>query len=129
MPQFKLETKDGIILSFAEVTGPVGSRFVKMLLDTGATYTIIPHEVAIAIGCDPSASRKRVEFITASGSEYAPMVTIESIKCFGFEIKNFDVVCHNLPPKSSVDGLLGLNFLTHFNVNLKFPLRTLEITP
>lgn len=128
MPQFKSELKKDIIVLFAEVSGPSGSRFIKMLLDTGATYTTIPYEAAVAIGCDPSVSERRVEFITASGIEYAPITNVKSIKAFGFENKNFDIVCHNLPPQSSVEGLLGLNFLTQFNVFLKFLEDTLEVT-
>lgn len=128
MSHFKSKLKKDIIVLFAEISGPSGSRFIKMLLDTGATFTTIPYEAAIAIGYDPSKSRERVEFITASGIEYEPIINVKSIKALGFENKNFDIVCHNLPPQSSVEGLLGLNFLTQFNVFLKFLEDTLEVT-
>lgn len=99
-----------------------------MALDTGATYTIIPVESAIAIGCDPIKSHKRIEITTGSGVEYVPIVCVPRFKSLGFEVKNLDVVCHDLPTKSPIDGLLGLNFLTQFNVYLKFLEHTLEVT-
>lgn len=128
MSSFKTKLKKELVVLFAEISGPSGSRFIKMLLDTGASYSMIPQEAAIAIGYNPSAPKERVEFITASGIEYAPIINIKGIKALGFENKNFDVVCHNLPPKSSVEGLLGLDFLTQFNVLLNFLEHTLEIT-
>lgn len=99
-----------------------------MALDTGATFTIIPVETAIAIGCDPIKFKKRIEFITPSGTEYAPIVTIPIVKAFGFSVKKVKVFCHNLPPQSPVEGLLGLSFLKHFNIHLKFREKILEIS-
>ncbi len=100
---------------------------LKLALDTGATYTIIPFEAAFAIGCNPISSKRKRGIVTASGIEYVPLVTIPIIKVFGFELRNLDVVCHNLPPQSQVDGLLGLDFLSHFDIRLFFLQKTMEI--
>ena len=84
-----------------------------MLVDTGASVTIIPPQIALAIGCDPAKSAKRVSIITASGLEYLPVVTIPEVICLRTTVKSFPVVCHTLPPQSTVEGLLGLDFLEH----------------
>jgi clan AA aspartic protease (TIGR02281 family) len=98
-----------------------------MVLDTGASITTIPTEMALAIGCDPSRPVRRIEMITASGIEYVPVVKIPKIQLLGFEIKNVQAACLNLPPQSLVSGLLGLDVLTKFNVLLKFLKKYLEI--
>lgn len=39
------------------------------------------------------------------------MVTIPQTECLGCRVRSLPVVCHDLPPQSTVDGLLGLDFL------------------
>src|SRR3989338_2430507 len=115
MAKYHLNPKTRILLVEARLIGASGKKIpLKMVLDTGASITTIPIEAAIAIGCDPIKSKRRVEMITASGIEYAPVVAIPKIELFGFGIKNVDVVCHNLPPQSIASGLLGLNLLKNF---------------
>lgn len=128
MPTYLIDVTKGIIPVYAQLIGPAAKRVLKLALDTGATYTMVPYEAIIGIGCDPSLPRRKIEIFTASGREYLPVVTIPSIRCLGFQIQNLDVVCHDLPPQSPVDGLLGLNFMAHFNIFLKFLTHTLEIS-
>ena len=92
-----------------------------MVFDTGATMTTIPKEAAMAIGCDPAKSSRRIEMITASGTEYVPVVTIPKIKWLDFELKKVEAIYHNLPPQTKISGLLGLNVLRKFSIELDFP--------
>jgi len=97
-----------------------------MALDTGATLTVIPLETAQAIGYDPAQAMKRMEMVTASGLELAPQLTVRIARCLGQTVRHLDVLCHDLPAQSPVKGLLGLNFLRHFNVHLNFLHKRLE---
>ena len=110
----------GPLIIYVELVGPRTSRTVAMALDTGAILTVIPIETALAIGYDPAKATKRVEMVTASGVELAPEMTVRAVRCLGQTLQNLDVVCHDLPSQSPVKGLLGLNFLRHFNVHLDF---------
>lgn len=96
------------------------SAFVKLVVDTGASITMISIETALAIGIDPAKSTRQVEITTASGTVLVPIIKIPSFTCFGIEIKNLDTVCHNLPSQSPVDGLLGLNFLSSAKIIIDF---------
>jgi len=95
-------------------------RRVRMAIDTGATHVLIPWEVAESLGLKPEVSRERIEIITASGIEKVPVVDIPLIKVGSSEAKNVKAMVHDLPPKSYVDGLLGLSFLKKFNLNINF---------
>ena len=127
MSKFKLDTNQGIIFCRVEISKKQQSVFLKMALDTGATYTMVPPEAVMSIGIDPSRSKRKIEVTTGSGIIFVPIITIPRFRAFGFEIKNLEVICHNLPPESAVEGLLGLNFIKHFNVLLKFLQHTLEV--
>ena len=127
MSNYPLSTEFGVIVVYAIISDR-HTKILKLALDTGATYTIVPFEAAFAIGCNPTDSKQKIEIVTASGIEYAPLITIPFVKAFGFEVKNLPVVCHNLPPRSQVDGLLGLNFLRHFDIGLYFLKKSLEIS-
>lgn len=118
-------TKPIIVL---EVT--IKGRFTEtaqLALDTGATYCMIPWRLAKALGYQPEISEEKVETVTASGTEIAPVIVLESVKALGEEVNNVKSIVHDLPSKSYVDGLLGLSFLKNFNVCLNFKKGILEI--
>lgn len=100
-----------------------------MALDTGATYTMIPWEIAGALGYEPERSKERVDMVTASGVERAPLVTLKSVSLGGEEVEGVQALVHDLPPRSYVDGLLGLSFLRKFKISLDFKEGILELTP
>ncbi len=120
MGRFKFTTTAGLILCKAKLTNRKQSAFVKLVVDTGASITMVSVETALVIGIDPSKSRRHLEITTAGGIVFAPIIKIPSFKCFGFEIKNIEAVCHNLPPQSPVEGLLGINFLKKAKVIINF---------
>jgi len=103
-------------------------RRIKAALDTGATYTMIPWDIAEALGYKPEISKEKVTLITASGVETAPVVEIKKIKFMDETLDNVPVVCHDLPPKGYVVGLLGSSFLRHFKIVIDYRKGSLEIT-
>ena len=126
MGRINIDLKSPVIILDVIIEG----RFLetaKMALDTGATYLMISWRLARALGLHPEVSEERVETITASGTEIAPVVILTSVKVLGKEAKNVKAMIHDLPAKSYVDGLLGLSFLKNFNVHLDFRDSMLEI--
>ena len=128
MSQFRLDPVSGILLCKARISNKPQFMFIKLAVDTGASITMIPSENALAIGIDPSISKRHIEIATANGTILTPIVTIPSFSCFGIEIKNMDVICHNLPTESAVGGLLGLNFLRSAKITIDFS-RNMIVTP
>ena len=99
------------MIVYAQLSG-ARTVLLRLLIDTGATYTMIPLKAAMAIGCDPATAPTRIPLVTVSAVEYAPLLTLPSLKCLGHEFHHLKVACHDLPPQSAVDGLLGLDALT-----------------
>ncbi len=100
---------------------------IRMALDTGATYVMIPWEVAEILRLQPHLLQEKIDMVTASGVEKVPIATLSHMKVDNSEARNVKAIVHDLPPKSYVDGLLGLSFLRNFNVHLDFKEGILEI--
>jgi predicted aspartyl protease len=97
------------------------SVVIPVVLDTGASMTIIATDIIGRLGYDPAnPALDRQRIITGSGIEYAPHTTVRSATAIGQKVASLDVLCHDLPPESGVDGLLGLNFLRHFKLTIRF---------
>jgi clan AA aspartic protease (TIGR02281 family) len=128
MAKIKFDREAPVIVVYVTIKGRV-METARMALDTAATYTMIPWDIAGALGYEPEKSKERVDMVTASGVERAPLITLESVSLGGEEVKEVQALVHDLPPRSYVDGLLGLSFLRNFRVSLNFKEGILELTP
>ena len=99
-----------------------------MVLDTGATYCMIPWYIAEELGYTPAVSKDTVSVHTANGQIDTPLITVESLSVLGKTVKNCKVMIHDLPESSRVDGLIGLSFLKHCCLFLDFKKGALELT-
>ena len=93
-------------------------RSVKFVVDTGASYTLISNAVAYDLGIELGANPKTMPFQTANGLINAPITNIESISIGGLEIRNLAIAIHDAVPDPQIAGLLGLNFLSNFKMDI-----------
>jgi len=91
---------------------------VKFVVDTGASYTMISSVVAKELDIDTQQNPKTAPFQTANGIIQAPLVNLESIAVGGIEILNLTAAVHDAIPDAKVAGLLGLNFLSNFRMDI-----------
>ena len=110
----------GLIVVRVTLFGPSGNRGARLALDTGASSTLVSKEILVAIGYDPDALPKTVNFTTGSQLESAARVTIDTVEALGQTQRNLAVIAHTLPPTAFIDGLLGLDFLRSHVLTLKF---------
>jgi predicted aspartyl protease len=102
---------------------------LPVVLDTGASLTIVATDIMAQLGYDPANPRlARQRIITGSGVEYAPRAIVRSATAIGQKVANLEVLCHDLPAESGVDGLLGLNFLKHFKLTVRFRKGIIDLT-
>lgn len=120
MGTFKLNPDASVILVDAELKGPERSHKIRMIVDTGASFTLINQEVLAFVGYDLARSKRRSKITTASGIEYVPFLEIRRLEALAQSVNNLEVCGHTLPPDLPAEGLLGLNFLRHFNVHFDF---------
>jgi len=100
----------GLIIVQAEVEGPLRTGAMLLVLDTGATRSLIGERHLVAVGYDPAAASQRVPFTTGTGAAVAPRIPVSKFRALGQERMNFPVLCHTLPPNVAADGILGLDF-------------------
>ncbi len=100
---------------------------VEVALDTGAVTTIINSSIAEYLGCNPAASQKRRRIVTASGIEWCSVVHVDKVTACGKTLENLEVICHDLPPATTIRGLLGENFLKHFDLKINYKKRFVEL--
>lgn len=98
------------------VRGTVGQKnvrptFLRLLVDTGASYTILPSNAVERVGCDTDNPLRYQEIISARGKLLAPVVRIAWLNCAGQLMENFEVLAYDLPRNLGVDGVLGMDFL------------------
>ena len=110
--QVKLEIP--IVLRRVRIIGPAGFREIDVVLDTGAVYTVIAWDVAKDIGYDPAISERRMAIVTANGVIEAPLITVERIHIADLRAESVEVICHDIPEITGIEGLLGLSFFETF---------------
>jgi predicted aspartyl protease len=58
-----------VIILETTLEGKLYKKKISCVLDTGATITMIPWEIAYALGYNPHLSGEKIGVITASGTE------------------------------------------------------------
>lgn len=112
-----------IIPTTATLNGTAAQDF---LIDTGASRTTIPKRMAQRLGLRSTGEQVRVS--TAGGILTVPQVRVDSITLGGWEVRDVDVLVLDLPGSPEL-GLIGLNYLNRFRMDLKVDEGTLILEP
>ena len=98
-------------LRAASAQFPQAPIIVRLLVDTGASYTVLPTRVLRRIGCNLDQAQQHKKIVTANGALDVPIVTVPWFNCLGRVRENYPIVALDLPVNSFTDGLLGMDFL------------------
>lgn len=118
MPMLKFDPETPSIIVDADIKASLPT-IAKLVLDTGASYVVLPWKLTSAIGItiDP---KRTLQITTATTVETVPEIIIPQISVLGKTVRRVMGIVKDLPPESPVDGLLGLSFLKHFKLTLDF---------
>jgi clan AA aspartic protease (TIGR02281 family) len=103
----------GTIETEARLNGLLSQRFV---VDTGATFTTIPSATADLLGLSAGSARRR-QVTTAGGVVTAWETRLESIVLEDQVVTDLTVLVLEIPDNPDL-GLLGMNFIRNFEVDL-----------
>ncbi len=99
-----------------------GNQTYEMVLDTGASYTLITQEMAKALKVIPFNKRT---FTLADGKDVELGVGIvSSISAGGLTINQFNIV---IAPSDKEIGLLGQNFFGNYDMTIKADVVELKV--
>ena len=87
------------------------------IVDTGASMVTIPRSTAEYLGLAVDERNPMRRVVTANGIKYAPEVTLYSITIDGWEVNDVRALVLDIPDQPGL-GLLGLNFLQNFRVDM-----------
>jgi clan AA aspartic protease (TIGR02281 family) len=109
----------------AGLGGGVGQQF---LVDTGATLVTVPQAAAAALGIAVDGGRPRRRIVTAGGVRFAPEIRLPQIEIGGWVVHDVRALVLDLPERPGW-GLLGLNYLEHFDAELQSEKGLLLLAP
>jgi clan AA aspartic protease (TIGR02281 family) len=107
-----------------------GEQDARLIVDTGASHSVVSHRLAIELGLYSDLAMGTVTMNTVGGSVQAPLARIKSIRLAEAEVRDSVVVIHDLPDSpGGVVGLLGLSALREFQVMLDPTKKVLSLQP
>src|SRR5689334_12328606 len=110
--------KRDLIIVEAKIAGPRGSTSTRLVLDTGAEATTLTPAVIEEIGYSPRDGHKLSRVHSAIGEEDGYWLRVAEFVALGVSTPNFALQVFDLDHED-IDGLLGMNFLRHFNFEVR----------
>ena len=102
---------------------------IVLLIDTGASLTVIQPATLTNVGMGRSATQKFGRFKTANGEVEAPLLTLGGLTVGEFTVNELEVGILELTALDGVDGLLGMNYLRHFQFFIDQSNSVLRLSP
>ena len=104
---------------------------VTLLLDTGATHTMLTPAAARRVGLTPAPHALTGALQVVGGRQMRfPLVPLAALAMGEAVVENLQVgILSTFPGTRTVDGLLGGDFLEHFTLTLDYSGRWLQLTP
>ncbi len=96
------------------INGRIEQQFV---IDTGASMVTIPTATAEFLGLEVDEQTQTHQIFTAGGVKTAPVVTLSSIEIEGLVVRDVKAFVLDIPSQHHL-GLLGLNFLSRFRMDI-----------
>ena len=108
-------TSQGQMLNVDVRLNDAGRDF-HFILDTGASFTAITSKTAQALNISIAPDQPTIQISTANGMISVPAVTLKAVNLKGALAEDVQAVV--LDDLNGYDGLLGLSFLNHFNIDI-----------
>ena len=98
----------------------------NLMLDTGATHTVISQRLAGILSLRP-VGRSAIQ--TVGGVIAVTISRLRSLKLGEAEVNDLPIVVHDFSRDPRIDGLLGMDFLSHYRFGLDPQRQVLVLSP
>jgi len=121
---YKLEKVKEIFLVEAQIPykNDIGKTSkIKLVFDPGAAFSIIDTGHMDYLGY--SAARDMVRKSTldgAAGESKGFIIEVPFIVCMKQKLSNFQIACHDMNSRLGITGLLGMNFIKNFRMDIDY---------
>ncbi len=93
-----------------------GGVKAEFIVDTGASFVTISKSLAKKLDLNTTKSAPHIQFTTAGGKVWSPLVVLQSIKVGDAEVHNVEANVNQ--HMGDLDGLLGQTFLSEFEIHM-----------
>ena len=116
----KIHPKSSGLRLSINVKGPQGYENLRAIVDTGASFCLLPTRTITAIGYNINKPFIKEKVIGVT-TPWIPLFKTQSVEGLGLTIEDCLVGAYDLLYEAPVDALLGLSFLRHFRFTLDMP--------
>ena len=109
--KFSFKADYGLVYVRVEISRDDREAILNLALDTGASATLVSAKKLAEVGYELDKPEDEIYITTGSGLIFVPKITIEKLTALGKTKDDFQIIAHDFPPTSTVDGVLGLDFL------------------
>jgi len=96
-----------------------GNVSATLIVDTGASLVVISNKLAKQLGIEKKSISNKMKLVLANGSTVeATPVILRSVRVGNSEVKNVYAAIIDQSPVPTVDGLLGMTFLSNFLIKI-----------
>ncbi len=113
----------------ARLFGPAGHLDLELAFDTGASVTLVTPKALAKVGYRETDRAAKTRITSALGSEPGYLVRVREFRCLGYSFNDFLVHAHSLAESDQLDGLLGLDFLRHFDYEVRSRKGLIRVQP
>ena len=93
------------------------NHLMKFIIDTGASTSSIPPSAVDALGINITENTPKTTVGVAGGVGITYIIRLRSVEIEGYRVNNVKALIIDLPSYPNY-GLLGLDFLNHFNMEI-----------
>jgi predicted aspartyl protease len=99
------------LISRVKLQGRRFTVFENTLVDTGASFTVLPPEMAEYLELRTDNGFPKAKLVTASGIVETPVKVLERLEVAGQEARELQVVIHKIPDPAPIRVLLGMKLI------------------
>jgi predicted aspartyl protease len=108
-----------LIIVRAIISSRRGKYRTRLVLDTGAGMTTLKHEVVDALGYSARDGERVASVRSVVGKETGYTLRVSRLRALGHQEADVLVHAMDLPEGWGIGGLLGLDFLRRFNLEIR----------